>query len=373
MELYEELFNIADDLKRTSADLSLGEAKYGLDQLEVGIQKASRAFSGSWLGYHASVYYEGFNPPPPGTHFSLQKGLYDKRPSFNGTKGNWIEFDPEELYKKMKEDAGNPDLSSVSEAAGAAAEKFETYKVDISSVMHIEDPKQRDGVLMSLMAVLKKLEPLTADQFLEHWKPKGSVISQDMIALQQGLMPPPHCQIRAEIQSIRQSFAICLEASKICSKAASHIKRKSGHKVQNDCIKTKVFIGHGHSLAWLELKNFINDRLGLACDEFDRVAVAGVPIQDRLTDMLDAAGLAFVVMTAEDESSDGKRNARLNVIHEVGLFQGRLGLNKAIVLLENTCEEFSNIKGLAHIPFPKDNISACFEKVRHVLEREGFL
>ena len=40
----------------------------------------------------------------------------------------------------------------------------------------------------------------------------------------------------------------------------------------------------------------------------------------------------------------------MNVIHEVGLFQGRLGANKAIILLEDGCEEFSNIQGLVRMP-----------------------
>jgi predicted nucleotide-binding protein len=60
----------------------------------------------------------------------------------------------------------------------------------------------------------------------------------------------------------------------------------------------------------------------------------------------------------------------MNVIHEAGLFQGRLGFAKAIVLLEDGCEEFSNIAGLGYIHFSKGNISETFEKVREVLERE---
>jgi predicted nucleotide-binding protein len=76
-------------------------------------------------------------------------------------------------------------------------------------------------------------------------------------------------------------------------------------------------------------------------------------------------------MTAEDEQKDGKMNARLNVVHEAGLFQGRLGFRKAIVLLEEGCEEFSNIHGLGQIRFPKGDIGARFEKIREVLEREG--
>ena len=78
-------------------------------------------------------------------------------------------------------------------------------------------------------------------------------------------------------------------------------------------------------------------------------------------------------MTAEDELADGSMQARMNVIHEVGLFQGRLGFTKAIVLLEDTCAEFSNIQGLGQIRFPKGNIKSIFEEVRQVLEREGLI
>jgi hypothetical protein len=65
--------------------------------------------------------------------------------------------------------------------------------------------------------------------------------------------------------------------------------------------------------------------------------------------MLDNAAFAFTVMTAEDEQLDGKQQARMNVIHELGLFQDRLGFEKAIILLEDGCEQFSNIEGLGQI------------------------
>ncbi|WP_268745919.1 TIR domain-containing protein [Pectobacterium brasiliense] len=93
----------------------------------------------------------------------------------------------------------------------------------------------------------------------------------------------------------------------------------------------------------------------------------------RLQQMLDNASIAFLVMTAEDEQQDGNRHARMNVIHEVGLFQGRLGFKKAIILLEDGCEEFSNINGLGQIRFPAGNISAKFQEIREVLEREGLI
>lgn len=137
--------------------------------------------------------------------------------------------------------------------------------------------------------------------------------------------------------------------------------------------KGPIFIGHGGSPLWRELKDFISDRLRLDVDEFSRVATAGVHTSQRLEEMLQSASMAFLVMTAEDELAGGAMTPRLNVVHEAGLFQGRLGFRKAIVLLEDGCQEFSNIHGLGQIRFPKGDISAKFEEVRRVLEREGIL
>lgn len=89
--------------------------------------------------------------------------------------------------------------------------------------------------------------------------------------------------------------------------------------------------------------------------------------------MLDATTFAFLIMTAEDQHADGTRHARENVIHEVGMFQGRHGFARAIVLIETGCEEFSNIQGLNQIRFPQGDIMARSEEIRRVLEREELL
>jgi predicted nucleotide-binding protein len=134
-----------------------------------------------------------------------------------------------------------------------------------------------------------------------------------------------------------------------------------------------VFIGHGGSLVWRVLKDFIQDELGLPCDEFNRVEAAGTTTVGRLQQMLDQAAFAFLVLTAEDERTDGRVTARENVIHEVGLFQGRLGFERAIIMLEEGCNEFSNIHGLTQIRFDAGKIESQFERVRRVLRREGLI
>jgi predicted nucleotide-binding protein len=89
--------------------------------------------------------------------------------------------------------------------------------------------------------------------------------------------------------------------------------------------------------------------------------------------MLDRATFAFLVMTAEEKYSDGSSHARENVIHEAGLFQGKLGTPNAILLVESGCAVPSNLQGLTHIPFPSANIRAAFHDVRRLLEARKIL
>jgi len=75
-------------------------------------------------------------------------------------------------------------------------------------------------------------------------------------------------------------------------------------------------------------------------------------------------------MTGEDKDAEGKLRARENVIHELGLFQGHLGFSRAIVLLEEGTEEFSNIHGIHQIRYSKGNIKETFGEVLATLRRE---
>src|SRR5262249_4200268 len=138
--------------------------------------------------------------------------------------------------------------------------------------------------------------------------------------------------------------------------AASHIRRIEARQKIARSVGTNIFIGHGRSPVWRELKDFIEHRLGLPVDEFNSVTIAGLTTTSRLAELLDAAAFAFLVMTGEDEQVDGTLHARENVVHEAGLFQGRLGFGRAIILLEDGCREFSNIHGLGQIRFAEGNI-----------------
>jgi predicted nucleotide-binding protein len=203
--------------------------------------------------------------------------------------------------------------------------------------------------------------------------PTGQYFSRDTRAMGQGLQAAPHQALVAHALSatVLENGLDTLES---CAReAASHLQRMQTRRKKAGTVGTNVFIGHGRSMVWRELKDFIEDRLHLPVDEFNSVPVAGVTTTARLSELLDAAAFAFLIMTAEDEHLDGSIHARQNVVHEAGLFQGRLGFSRAIVLLEDGCDEFSNIHGLGQIRFPAGNISAKFEDIRAILEREGLI
>lgn len=86
-----------------------------------------------------------------------------------------------------------------------------------------------------------------------------------------------------------------------------------------------IFIGHGTSTSWKELRDHLHDKHDFEIEAYEIGARAGHTIRDILETMLDRSSMAFLLMTGDDETVTGELHPRLNVVHEAGLFQGRLG------------------------------------------------
>jgi predicted nucleotide-binding protein len=368
----EELLELAAKLRATSVEIDDGRVSDPIRRLEKAAEVVDRAFSGSWLGYHSLVYYEDLSPPPAGANFSQEWGLKDGYGRF-GSTGDWRQYDREEIRYRIEELSGKPDTSFAEAAAAKALKLFREAKAEIATIIAAELHLRDDPFLSKLRDELDNIKVFSEKRAASELAPAGQIMTRDTLALGQGTQIPPHFETFAKVIALRMPFKSCEQLADVAAKAGSYLERRGRKDALTDRLGTNVFIGHGQSAAWRELKDFVSDRLKLPWDEFNRVPVAGVTNIARLSEMLDAAAVALLVLTAEDEVADGALQARMNVVHEAGLFQGRLGFTKAIVLLEDGCTEFSNIQGLGQIRFPKGNISASFEEVRRVLEREGLL
>jgi|SRR5947207_8784215 len=129
-----------------------------------------------------------------------------------------------------------------------------------------------------------------------------------------------------------------------------------------------IFLGHGAAGAWKELRDHLRDKHEFEIEAYEIGARAGHTIRDILETMLEKSSMAFLLMTGEDETVSGELHPRLNVVHEAGLFQGRLGFHRAVIILENGVTEFSNIQGVEQIRFT--NIKEAFGDVVATIRRE---
>lgn len=368
------LSKIIADLEKIENEWSDTKINHSINEINKATSLVARSHSGSWLGWQALVYYEGFKPPPPGSHFSSEWGKNTSLSMFGeGTQGDWAEYSQEAVLAFINRNAGEPDLTPIHALSRESAGGFEVAKMEVEAILRSLISETEDKYYDSLLEELLKLKILGKDEFIKEMVPKRSFTTRDSLAISQGIWTPPHYSVEAQIFELLAPKAACTLLLQIVKKLHSYFIRTRKKMKKESLIGTNVFIGHGRSRVWRDLKDFIVERMRLPYDEFNRIPVAGITNIQRLNEMLDSAAIAFVVMTAEDEQVDGTIEARTNVIHEVGLFQGRLGFTKAIVLLEEGCEEFSNIQGLGQIRFPKENISAKFEEIRLVLEREGLI
>lgn len=163
---------------------------------------------------------------------------------------------------------------------------------------------------------------------------------------------------RQDIEQIFDIFERNLQVSKI------------PESEDRDSNSPVVFIGHGLNLSWRDLKDHLQDKHGIIVEAYESGARAGHVIRDILDDMIECSSFAILVLTGEDEQADGNIRARQNVIHEAGLFQGRLGFSRAIVLIEKGVEKFSNLDGIQYIEFSKNSIKETFGDVIATIKRE---
>lgn len=129
-------------------------------------------------------------------------------------------------------------------------------------------------------------------------------------------------------------------------------------------IMPRIFIGHGgKSKQWAALKDHLHEKHNFAVEAYEIGNRAGHGIRDILESMMEKCNYAILVFNASDKDSKNRLHVRENVIHELGLFQGKLGFTKAIILFEKGTQEFSNINGIHQIRFNKGRIKETFGEV----------
>ena len=220
----DELFCISNTLLEI-ADATDAAIKAPVEAIENAARKVEKASSRSWLGYQAYVYYDGFERPPAGAHFSQEWGFHrlQSRPT---TTGTWREFDPQDVENFIYKLSGNPDLQNAKEASNKAVKIFNNLHFEVISILNTEISTPPDPLLKSLKSEIEKLVIHNEEDILHNLSPKGEVMSRDSLAFTQGYRVPPHVKILAEMYILQEPKIHCRELAEIAKKASSYLARK---------------------------------------------------------------------------------------------------------------------------------------------------
>lgn len=120
-----------------------------------------------------------------------------------------------------------------------------------------------------------------------------------------------------------------------------------------------IFISHGRSKEWYKIQSYVEKDLNYSTIELAQQPNLGRSVLQKLNEEANKCNAAIILMTGEDLLENDEVRARENVLHEIGFFQGKLGLDKVVLLLEEGVNIPSNIHGLVYIPFPKDTAEAA--------------
>jgi hypothetical protein len=305
----EELFQLADAAAAARTRCQEKTIREPLRVLGQVCDEVGRAWSGSNIVYHATVYYADFQPKPPHVQFSSEWALEDLWPTHQPDPG-WRMMDFKEVSDYIVYRAGKQDCQSIGGKLTPIHDDFLTIKENAISLFSALLTTKSDPFFRRQLNVIEQLTADNPQDIARRFISDGRVWSRDSLAMTQGLSVAPHQALAAFPLSAMELEAALGTLEKAMRLSAAHAARLEETRPTMATKKgTTVCIGHGRSLVWRELKDFLVDRLHLAVDEFNSVSTAGISTTERLSEMLDAAALAFLIMTGEDEQADGTRHA----------------------------------------------------------------
>lgn len=176
----------------------------------------------------------------------------------------------------------------------------------------------------------------------------------------------------ANMENLRAAATMldsCIEQLQLLAPAPASSSRTNEAAERVD----KVFLGHGRDLVWSKVERWLEKDKGIPVEAWESESHTGEQVVQVLERILDSCTFAVLVFTGEDAAASGTLRARQNVIHEIGLFQGKLGFKKVALLEQDGTESFSNIDGLQTIRFPSQRIEAAFPELERMMKREGLI
>lgn len=342
-----------------------------LPKLNGSCDRVARAWCGSWWGYHASVYLEGFRPHSSADSFNTSWGIAMSR------GGPWVELDLEEVRTEILRRAGDIALSGVRDASHAAEEAFDDVRREATPLIDPRsDASLRDTLKQCRLDLAKLRNHVDERIWLASQLPQLNPMAGDERALSAGVKPPHHLRVQAEFVRWASSADALDQLGDICLQAAQYAEQREGGSMERTPssgvpARTRIFLVHGHDTA---LKDRVARHVHLLTGQPPIILEEQPGGSRTIIELIELhaaeAAFAIVLLTGDDEGrkrgftarTSGAiekrlkpklpvllRRARQNVVLELGYFMARLGRDHVCALYEDGVELPSDFAGVKYL------------------------
>jgi len=157
----------------------------------------SDSFSGSWAGFHASLYYGDFEKPP-----TLRDSFDVEWGSINGIPDGWNERTYDQVKKKIETGILKTNFEYIFEKIKPIVKKAESLRDHVTTELSFV---KSDKDLVDAESLIKQIAEISfgtsADKFVKHLQP-GQLITRDSRAALQGVKIPPHVKYQAQVMAV---------------------------------------------------------------------------------------------------------------------------------------------------------------------------
>jgi hypothetical protein len=174
------------------------------------------------------------------------------------------------------------------------------------------------------------------------------------------------------LSQVTIAFPIRDNIEKVSSVFKKHSPICNIYELQKKLHKPTIFIGHGRSALWRDLKDHLHEKHKFEIQAYETDDRSSSYTFQNVENMVRDSSFAILILTCEDEMTNGSFRARQNVIHELGYSQAKLGRKNTLVLVEEDVDWPSNIQGIDHFYFSKGNIKEVFGDIIAALEKRTF-
>ena len=196
MTIPDDLGGIAAEAQSTLEEFRGGFAGQTSRVLKAAAEWAQAAWSGPNLGYHSTVYFSGFLPPPSGVSFSPEWGLEERWPIHEPHRG-WHEMDFGSARQAILDQAGSPDLDRFSQLLRDGQAVMSRLKEASLSALLRLPRKQRDEFIKRKIQQIETLKFATPEAIEKTLISRGAGMCRDSRAYTQGLKLAPHQSVLA--------------------------------------------------------------------------------------------------------------------------------------------------------------------------------